>query len=119
MRNVWWLRQLPFHRPFRLARMGESSGLYLERFITVRILSFTLASCGGGSPAGPAQLQIQLSPPAPTLAVGTYVQITAQTTPPFQSTMARWIGAFKGRTITFARSLFPRAFPTWRVARTV
>jgi hypothetical protein len=49
--------------------------------IIVPVLCLTLAGCGGSSPAAPALLQIQLSPPAPTLGVGTYVSIRAQTTP--------------------------------------
>ncbi len=53
----------------------------MQRLIIVAILSLTLADCGGNSSAAPAPLLIQLSPPAPTLAVGTHIQITAQTTP--------------------------------------
>lgn len=41
-----------------------------------------LTNCGGGGGgSGPASLQIQLSPPSPTLAVNSSVLISAQTAP--------------------------------------
>ena len=51
------------------------------RFVSGLITVGLLTSCGSGGSSGIANLQIQLSPPAPSLAVNSSVLISAQTTP--------------------------------------
>ena len=50
-------------------------------FVPSLIAVCLLASCGGGGSSGPANLQIQLMPLAPSLAVNSSVLISAQTDP--------------------------------------
>jgi hypothetical protein len=50
-------------------------------FVPVLIAIGLLTSCGGGGSTGIANLQIQLTPPAPSLAVNSSVLISAQTEP--------------------------------------
>lgn len=60
------------------------------------VICASLAGCGGSS-NGPATLQIQLSPSAPSLAINSSVLVTAQTTPSLpahMSTMTWSVGNF-------------------------
>src|SRR5215831_11473508 len=57
-------------------------GVYMKKALTVLVLSFVavgMVTCYSSS--GPAKLSIQLSPRAPTLAVNSSIQISAETTP--------------------------------------